>query len=391
LKKKVLFITHSSAAIGGAEDEFERLLGHFSQKKENYEIHGLFPKGPRAEVYSSYCTNWAFIREGYFPVIFTSFTEYAKYFVKSLVQSFQIIRFTCGRKYDLTAINVVVMVIPAILMALLRSKVIVFIREDIYPVLLRHLIYKVLSIFCTYFIPNSVTKERDFIVTTGNLHVEHIYPGLESDFHSSEGMLSTYLGNDTYRKLSDTSRYKFVNPAIVINKKNQLLILRALKIIVDSRSVSIPFVVFVGYYDSSSHYHKMLVEYIEQNSLGELCIFLGPLERHLLYELYEMVDSVILSSYSEGMPLVLLEALKFQRPIISTKVGGIPEIIVDNVNGLLIDFDEEDLAKSMLKLMNDEDFRESIKANSILTFREKFDLEKAMERTERIFHAVSAA
>ena len=45
--------------------------------------------------------------------------------------------------------------------------------------------------------------------------------------------------------------------------------------------------------------------------------------------------SVILPSYNEGLPISVLEAMSYSLPIISTKVGGIPEILKNEENGYI--------------------------------------------------------
>lgn len=47
-------------------------------------------------------------------------------------------------------------------------------------------------------------------------------------------------------------------------------------------------------------------------------------------------DVYILPSYNEGLPIGILESMSYSHPIISTTVGGIPEVLFDGVNGRLI-------------------------------------------------------
>ena len=48
--------------------------------------------------------------------------------------------------------------------------------------------------------------------------------------------------------------------------------------------------------------------------------------------LYRDIDALILPSYNEGMPVVILEAMSYGLPVIATSVGGIPEIMEDGKN-----------------------------------------------------------
>nr|WP_170235045.1 glycosyltransferase family 4 protein [Bizionia gelidisalsuginis] len=53
--------------------------------------------------------------------------------------------------------------------------------------------------------------------------------------------------------------------------------------------------------------------------------------------LYKSNDVIILPSYNEGLPISLLEAMSYAMPLISTNVGGIPQILEDKVNGIMIE------------------------------------------------------
>ena len=52
---------------------------------------------------------------------------------------------------------------------------------------------------------------------------------------------------------------------------------------------------------------------------------------------FNNADVFILPSYNEGLPISILEAMSYGKAIISTSVGGIPEIVKQNENGLLIE------------------------------------------------------
>lgn len=65
-------------------------------------------------------------------------------------------------------------------------------------------------------------------------------------------------------------------------------------------------------------------------------------------ELLKNADVFVLPSYNEGLPMAILEAMSYSIPCISTNVGGIPEVIHDNVNGFLIEpGDRKELKQKM--------------------------------------------
>ena len=68
---------------------------------------------------------------------------------------------------------------------------------------------------------------------------------------------------------------------------------------------------------------------------------------------YRDADVFILPSLAEGMPLVVLEAMGTGLPIVASRVQGIDELVVDDVNGALFEAGDVDgLAHSLVKLIN---------------------------------------
>jgi glycosyltransferase involved in cell wall biosynthesis len=69
---------------------------------------------------------------------------------------------------------------------------------------------------------------------------------------------------------------------------------------------------------------------------------------------FDSATTLVLPSRSEGLPRVIIEAFARGRPVIGTRVGGIPDLVAHEVNGLLIPSeDSEALAKSMIRLLRD--------------------------------------
>jgi len=80
------------------------------------------------------------------------------------------------------------------------------------------------------------------------------------------------------------------------------------------------------------------------------CQFLG--ERHDVRGLLRMADAFVIASAWEGLPNSVMEALLAGRPVVGTRVGGIPELVLDGVHGFLVPARQsEALAHAMLRLM----------------------------------------
>jgi glycosyltransferase involved in cell wall biosynthesis len=89
-------------------------------------------------------------------------------------------------------------------------------------------------------------------------------------------------------------------------------------------------------------------------------------------KLLATADAFILPSYNEGLPMSMLESMAWGLPVIVTPVGGIPEVIIDRQNGLLVEPGIQDqLVEAMQSLIRDESLRLSLGAagrNSVKDF-----------------------
>jgi glycosyltransferase involved in cell wall biosynthesis len=105
---------------------------------------------------------------------------------------------------------------------------------------------------------------------------------------------------------------------------------------------------------------------------------------------YCMADCVVLPSYREGIPRVLLEAMAMEKPIITTDAPGCKNVCVDGVNGLLVKpKDVESLYLAMKKMveLEDEKLREFGKAGRRLA-EEKYSVEKIVGEYINLIEAV---
>jgi len=90
---------------------------------------------------------------------------------------------------------------------------------------------------------------------------------------------------------------------------------------------------------------------------------------------FNMADIFVLPSLEDNLPNTMLEAMACGTPIISFKVGGMPDVIVDNENGKLVERgDERSLGKAILELLFDPEKREKLGKNASRLMRERFNL-----------------
>lgn len=100
-------------------------------------------------------------------------------------------------------------------------------------------------------------------------------------------------------------------------------------------------------------------------------------------------DLFVLSSISEGLGLSLLEAMALGIPVVATMTGGIPEVIKDGTNGLLIQPGNDIyLAENMVKILSNKDLAQRLGDEAKKTVAEKFSSKTMIEKTEKVYQEV---
>jgi sugar transferase (PEP-CTERM/EpsH1 system associated) len=97
-------------------------------------------------------------------------------------------------------------------------------------------------------------------------------------------------------------------------------------------------------------------------------------------------DAFLLTSVSEGLPVTIIEAMAAGLPVVSTGVGGVPEIIDDGDTGLLAPAGDVDaLAQAMLRISQDANLRESLAARGRERAASRFSEERMIERYHSLY------
>ena len=98
--------------------------------------------------------------------------------------------------------------------------------------------------------------------------------------------------------------------------------------------------------------------------------------------LQKSFDLFVLSSITEGLGTTLLDAMALGRPIIATKTGGIPEVIIDGKTGLLVPpRDAQSLASAIVALLRDPERRARLGTEANRRAKEKFSSEQMVKQT----------
>jgi len=83
-------------------------------------------------------------------------------------------------------------------------------------------------------------------------------------------------------------------------------------------------------------YQRRLQAAVERHGLAGHVVFAGPRPQSELRQWFAAADVSVLATQTEGWPNVLLESLACGTPVVATRVGGVPEIVRDGTDGLLV-------------------------------------------------------
>jgi glycosyltransferase involved in cell wall biosynthesis len=131
--------------------------------------------------------------------------------------------------------------------------------------------------------------------------------------------------------------------------------------------------------------------------MKELCLqegvydnfrFLGWKSQADLIEIYAQCDIFAMPSLTEAFGVVFLEAMAAGVVVIGANVGGIPEIIDDNINGMLINNNDSSmLENAILEILQNREIMERLRTNEIRTAKE-FSVERMIHRTYDIYSSI---
>jgi len=124
----------------------------------------------------------------------------------------------------------------------------------------------------------------------------------------------------------------------------------------------------------------MLEGQVRQRGLTAYAVFEGNLHQERIRDLYRETDVFALASFAEGVPVVLMEAMAMEIPCVATCVAGVPELIRDEVDGLLVPpADDNSLARAIARLQDDCDLRKRLGKSARLRVIDRYDLRKNLK------------
>ncbi len=165
--------------------------------------------------------------------------------------------------------------------------------------------------------------------------------------------------------------------------KNHACLIKAMKHVISKFPEAVLLIVGDG------PIHSELIDLVKDLKLEKNVRFLGT--RTDVPEIMSVIDVFVLCSRSEGLSVTLLEAMAAGKPVIATSVGGNPELIEHDINGLLVESDDEEgLSKALIELLTDK--LKSIKLGESAKKKivENFTVNNMVRKYEKIYETCSS-
>jgi glycosyltransferase involved in cell wall biosynthesis len=156
-------------------------------------------------------------------------------------------------------------------------------------------------------------------------------------------------------------------------EKGAAELLHALREIAAERTISLD-VVGEGNYSAEGR------AYVARHNLAESVRFRGWLSGEALRQQFAHADVFVLPSWAEGLPNAMIEAMAARLAIVVTHVGGIPDVIVDQMNGMLVPPRNTDaLREALRRVIDDSALRNTLADAAHGLAAERFSVERAVE------------
>lgn len=129
---------------------------------------------------------------------------------------------------------------------------------------------------------------------------------------------------------------------------------------------------------------EALMKFTDELGVAEHVIFTGFAED--IPEIYSFSDVAVLSSLSEGLPQSILQSMAAGIPVVATKVGGVPEVVIHEKTGLLVESGDHDgLSKSIIRILQNPDEAEKMRRNAGELILKEHTIDKMIDKLEGLY------
>ena len=225
---------------------------------------------------------------------------------------------------------------------------------------------------CFKFLVRGIFKLPQKIIVLGASAKNFAISDLKLEAENVEIVPNGVPPSSLFRRKFDTSKkFEILFLGNLVERKGVTDLLNAIKRNISSGDPG--FVLRLAGGGDINHYKN----YASKNGLDTHVRFEGWVDQHNASRLVANADVLILPSYDEGLPLVILEAMANGVAVICTPVGEIPHFLVDEVNAIFVPpGDVDSISLAISRLQNDRVLRERLEQANLVCFDEFFSVEK---------------
>jgi len=227
-------------------------------------------------------------------------------------------------------------------------------------------------------VSNEVSRSIHRLYRVNKNKIYTVYNGVETDL-----FFPNQIQRERIRKTLAISNDEIILLflSFITKQKGLHLLINALPIILKTNNQVKLIVVGEGDYLNEAK------QAVKQLRLEKYVIFLGHVPREEASHYINASDVFILPTLrQEGMPFSILEAMACQKPVIASRIGGIPSIIDNGVNGLLIPpGNVSKLIEKILFLLDNKKYANKIATNAREKAITKFSLQEMINETIKVF------
>lgn len=130
--------------------------------------------------------------------------------------------------------------------------------------------------------------------------------------------------------------------------------------------------------------------YVDESGIQSRIAYVGWIDGKQKIDFFSKTMIHVLPSYNEGLPMSILETMAYGIPNISTSIASIPEVIDNDVNGILINpGDIASLSVSLLRLIKDDSLRIRFSENSYSLIKERFSMSSHVARLKSFYYSLN--